>query len=198
MSRFFSLCLLSCLGLCVLSGCGTSHGSSQSRASMTITCSAVTGSINFDPPLTNKGSASEVVHFDLSSQKCAPSATITPAVTGAAAKGTIRGESGTCAGILISKPVNVAITWTPSSIPPTYLSLRGYGIKNNAQGFEGIALSASRGGSTARGSYVGLDHGATSTALLFTHETVTQILGVCGAPLGLRSLPITSGSFTLR
>jgi len=162
-----------------------------------VSCTDVTGTLAFDPPLTNGGTAPETTQITLMASACTTTRS-SAQVTGATATATLRTPTDSCASLLVPKPVAAAVTWNPSSVHASVIEFSVYGIVNSpGTGDAGFQLPGSGGTAGVSGSFAGSDDGATSHGAIYTDLPAAQVLSSCAAPGGLASLTLASGSVTL-
>ena len=158
-----------------------------------VTCSKITGSITFNPPLTLSGTSTENTTVKITVKGCSVSGgTVKPK------KGTVDKDISTasstnsCSSLGNSQPETLTVIWAPGSkIAPTTASFSGYAVATNGKGDEGFSLPDSGGTGSTAGSYA---QASGVTAQAFSNETSSQLAAACAAPSGLASLKITSGS----
>jgi hypothetical protein len=117
-------------------------------------------------------------------------------VTSGTATATIKSSTNGCVSLLTSKPVAVAVAWSPSSIHATVASFGGYAIVTDAAQHIGFGLPNAKGSVTVAGSFAGTDNGAKSTASTYSNLTSVQLLTACGTAAGLPALAIATGTVT--
>jgi hypothetical protein len=93
--------------------------------------------------------------------------------------------------------VALVIHWSPATITPSVLDFSGYSITSTPAGNGGFSFPDPGGTAKVTGSFAGSDAGASSTAALYFDPSVAQIQSVCRSS-GLSSLPVTSGTVTLK
>ena len=180
-------------------GCSATPSASSSTSGMPtvatgdVTCSHVTGGISFSPPLTSTGTAAQSTRISLTATGCTTSGSHTPVVT----RGTAPSTTSACSGVLTLRSVALTIHWTPTTIRPSTLTFPGYNIVSTPSGSAGFSFPSSGGSASVVGSFAGSDRGAASTAALYFDPSVAQIQAVCKSS-GLASLPVTSGTVTLK
>jgi hypothetical protein len=184
-------------------GSSTSPSASPTTTSLTlatggVTCTGMTGSLTFTPPLTNKGGSAESTAIALSSSGCTAKGSNVSTVTGGTASATISSTSNSCAELITSRALTINIAWAPATIRPSVLTFSGYGGTTAPSGGEGFKLPNPGGTAKVTGSFSGSDHGASSTAVALSNETTTQLLTACGSPAGLTSVQVTSGTVSLQ
>jgi hypothetical protein len=181
--------------LAITSGCG---GASRTNGVATgmVTCAALSGAVNFSPPLTLSGTAYETLTISLSAHGCTTSGSSVSHVTGASA--TVVNSAGTsgCTSLLNSKAFEVHVRWSPATISPSVVRFSGYAPSTSGAG-SGLVFPGSGGKATVTGSFAGSNRGASSTATASIDQNEVQLLGACQSPAGISSLAITSGHFTL-
>jgi hypothetical protein len=165
-------------------------------ATGSVTCTSVTGTIAFNPPLTNSGTSPETTSITLTASGCTPAGSSASTVTSGTATATIQSATNGCLSLLTSKPVAVAVAWSPSSIHASVATFSGYAIVSDAGGNIGFGLPNSGGTATIAGSFAGTDNGATSKATTYSALTQTTLLAACATAAGVPSLAITNGSVT--
>ena len=172
----------------------------------TITCMHVTGKVTFTPPLTLAGnSTSEVTKTRTTSTGCTVSRGTAPTKgvsTSTITKTTTNTTANSCTALATAQviPVTEHVVWTHTPlIANSTVKFSGLMPATSASGDAGFSLPNSPGGTASvTGSYPGTDHGATSTAAVFTNMTATQIATLCSSATGVASLTISSGSATLK
>lgn len=165
-------------------------------ATGSVSCTHVTGTITFTPPLSNTGTSPETTRLSLDASGCTTSAPGGIPVTGGTATATIHSSTNGCVSLLTSKPVAVAVAWSPSSVHATVASFGGYAIVSDASQHTGFGLPDAKGTVSVAGSFAGTDNGASSTASTYSDLTSIQLLTTCGTSTGLTALTIATGSVT--
>ena len=178
------------------SSSSTSTTSAATLATGKVSCSKVTGTITFVPPLTNSGTSAETTKVAYTASGCTPSGSNVSTVASAQGSATITDSTNGCTGIATSKPVKLAVVWSPTTIRSTAVSYSGYKVAANASGDYGFTLPNPGGSATVTGSFSG-SGGATSTASTYSDSTAAQIATACASSAGLASLTLTTGSFTI-
>ena len=183
------------LGLIVLvPGCG----GAKSAVSDTVSCSNVTGTIDFVPTLkgtTVTGSANETVEFRVIGTRCSASGPNVVSVSAASMVGTITGGTARCTGILKSSRVRATVTWTPRSLGRSVLTFAPRtNLESGPDGGAGLTLA---GNARVTGAFHGSRGRSTSTLNLFSDETLSQILSDCSSTPGLASLRVTCGDLMI-
>jgi hypothetical protein len=166
-------------------------------ATGSITCTNVTGTVTFNPPLTNSGTSPETTSIALNASGCTTTGSNVSVVQSGTATTTIQSTTNGCTSLLSSKPLAVAITWAPRTTHASVVSFSGYAIVNDAANHIGFGLPASGGTATVAGSFAGSDNGAASKSTTYSGLTTTQLLAACASASGVPSLALVSGSVTL-
>ena len=183
------------------SACSSSSTSSTSTAAATlatgkISCTGVSGTIAFVPPLTSSGTSPESTNIAFTASGCTPSGSNASTITSGHGTAVIKDSTNACTGITTSKPVKVTVGWSPSTVLPTVVSFSGYKVGANASGDYGFTLPDTGGSDNVTGSFSG--SGATNaTASTYSSSTAAQIATSCGSSTGLASLTLTTGSFSI-
>lgn len=164
-------------------------------------CSTVTGTVTFNPAMTLNGSSSvttETATIAATATKCKVSKGVAPTKGTTTAKIVTKGpKANACTGLATSRPVALGVAWTHTpAIANSTVSFPGYTVVQNKAGDEGFSLPKSGQKSTVTGSYPGTDSGHTSTALVYTTKTESQLAAACAT--GLKSLTIGGGAVYLR
>ncbi len=200
-----ALLLFLCLVAALATACGSSSSPSAGPPTTTVTvasggvtCTTITGSLTFSPPLTTKGGSSESTTVALHAAGCTTKGSNVASVTGGTGSATITSSTNACAGLLTSRPLTVDLTWAPSTIHSSVVTFSSYTGASGPSGGEGFILPAPGGTAKVTGSFSGSDHGASSTAATYSSQTGTQLLSACGAATGLTSIDVTSGILTLK
>ena len=165
-------------------------------ATGSVTCTNVTGTITFSPPLSNTGTKPETTHIALTATGCTTAGSSGIQVTSGTATATIQSPTNGCVSLLTSKPVAVAVAWSPSSIHATVASFSGYAIVSDAAQHIGFGLPNAKGSASVTGSFAGSDSGAKSTASTYSDLTSTKLFVACGAAAGVATLAIATGTVT--
>lgn len=109
---------------------------------------------------------------------------------------TIHRPTNSCASLLVSTPVTLVATWSPSSIRPSVASFSGYSI--GTSGGHAVYNLPNAGGSvTVTGSFVGADRGAHSMGSAISTMTLSRIIAACASPGGMSGDTIVDGTATL-
>jgi hypothetical protein len=166
-----------------------------------VTCTGITGSIKFNPPLTlsSSGTVTTAVKANLSGCTVTPSSGGTPvAVTGAKVKGTLTDTSSTgCAGLSGSSHNVGTLTTSWKSSPKLVATTSTLAVNSvtggmtdglNADSRATFAIPGLVPNGPATGPFQGSDNGAGDTTSASTQETIGSIIAVCS--------PTTSGTKT--
>lgn len=170
----------------------------------TITCTHVSGTVTFTPPLTLAGNAnSEVTKVRTTSTGCTVSKGTAPTKgvsNSTITKTTTNNTANSCTGLQTSVPVTEHVVWTHTPlIANSTVNFSGLMPATEAGSMDaGFKLPDTGGTASVTGSYPGADHGKTSTATVFTTMTAGQIVTVCQSTAGLASLKIDAGKATLK
>jgi len=149
-----------------------------------VACSKVTGSVTFDPPLSNNSWAtSEMALVQITLATCSGSgggATPTQGV----ADIEIPLASSNCASLSSPRtsPTSLGVSWSPASRGLTEVVFPGYTPTKPS-------FSLGGSGTSVQGSYAG--KGAASTATVTLGKTVGQLASACESSGGLASATIT-------
>jgi hypothetical protein len=182
-------------------GAGCSSGSSSASATVAtggVTCSDITGTVNFSPPLTATGTSAERTSIQLAATGCTTSHSNVGTVQSGALSSTLSTPSNACASLLTSKPVSVDVAWTPKTVHPSAVKISGYTVGVSPSGGGGFKLPEAGGTVHVSGSFAGSDNGASSTASIYSAQSAMQLIGECESPSGLASIPVASGTIKLQ
>ena len=157
----------------------------------TAQCLVLSGTIRFDPPLTNSGGAPDALTGGFRLTQCTAESGPTPI---RALAGVHANVENSCAGIL---PVTgfqdtgfrTTIWWGLRTISPTTVEFAGV----SAIPSKDLELVIGGSTTTASGSYSGPDEGASSTATINTADTVEQIMKACSSAQGLSKVNVVGG-----
>jgi len=198
--------LLVSLALVSISAAACSSSSSPNASPATtaltlarggLSCTTITGSLTFSPPLTTKGVSPESTAIALTATGCTTEGSNVTNVTGGSGSATITSPTNSCTGLLNSRAIKIDLAWTPPTIRQSVLTFSGYAGASSS-GNEGFTLPNAGGTAKVTGSFAGSDHGAGSTAATFSNQTGMQLLTACGSSSGLTSLQVTSGTLILK
>jgi len=149
-----------------------------------VACSKVTGTVTFDPPLSNTSWApSEMALVQITMKTCSGSGGAT-APTSGVADVEIPLASSNCASLSSprSSPTSLGINWSPASLGVTEVVFPGYTPTEPSFGLGGS-------GTSVQGSYAG--KGAASTATVTLGKTAGQLASACETSGGLASATVT-------
>jgi len=156
-----------------------------------VTCSAIKGSIKFNPPLTAAGaSTSETATSKTTVSSCVTTGGGKTPTKGTSVITTVYSTNG-CVADLEGKAKAQVITtkWAPGSIAPSVVSFPPATGTTTPT----ITLSYGGAGTSAIGSCIGTDGGASSSVTVDIAGSVTSITASCMSAKGLKSLTITGG-----
>ncbi|HXX89287.1 MAG TPA: hypothetical protein VEI83_03570 [Acidimicrobiales bacterium] len=163
-----------------------------------VSCTNLTGTVTFSPPLAKGGTSPETYRFSLTATGCTTTGSDVAQVVSGTAVTTVEVPTNGCASVLGRGPgKGTVITWTPSSIAPTTVSFSGSATGPNSAGDLGFAVPGPGGTATVTGSFAGADNGAHSTASAYTSFPESELRATCQGPGGLSSVTMTSGSVDL-
>jgi hypothetical protein len=161
----------------------------------TATCTGISGSLSFNPPLTIAGGAvsPETVKTKASFSGCTATPTAGGAsvsITKASITGTITiaSSSHTCMGLSTGAATgNSTVKWTTSPKLSSGSSVASPGTRSGGPGGDGsIVFSSDYSGVT--GSFEGTDGGASSSTTAQTTESFSSILATCETAKGLKKV----------
>ena len=168
----------------------------------TVTCTAISATAKFSPPLTTSGGAAsnEATTISGSGSHC----TATPSAGGTAVavsavkiKGTINNPTSThtCGGLITPTTESGSLTakWTTSPKLTSASSVVNPVSVVGGPGADGNATFALTYGTATSGPFQGADHGASSTTSAETTTSITSILSLCGGK-GIKKLAITTNT----
>jgi len=191
-----------------LVGCARSSPSSG-VASGSIHCSAVKGSVDFQPPLDSTGGSAERVTVKARLSRCFTTGSSVRAVSAGTVTSTILVATNACSGLLqfpsslggVSTPLSsrrvvVDTKWHPASIAPTTAIFSGFSVTTNDSGSPGFAFPGVGHQAKVTGSFAGTNRGALSTAVVFTNQGVDELAAECSRPSGMASIELSSGEVT--
>ncbi len=174
------------------------------NATGSVTCTGVSGSAKFSPPLKNGGSTSGTekitVKFALSS--CTPSGSNVSGTGTGSAKGTITTNSGnSCAGLLGVRNVaaSLPVKWkgftpkaNPSTLSLTQVDAEAAGHNGNPAFAWGSQAQSTTAPATVTGSFpTTTGHGEVDASI-----SAATLAADCGSTKGLKSLGFDAGSIT--
>jgi hypothetical protein len=163
------------------------HKRSHSQSAVqpgAVACSKVTGSVTFDPPLSNTSWApSEMALVQISVKTCIGSGGAT-APTSGVADIDIPLASSNCASLSSARAsaTSLALSWSPASLGVTEVVFPGYTPS-------GSSFNLGGSGTNVHGSYA--DKGAASVAAVTLGKTVAQLESACESSGGLASATLT-------
>lgn len=159
-----------------------------------VSCSTVTGSITYNPPVHHVGTTAETQIFTFVASHCTTSQSNVKHVVSGTVTVAIHRPSNSCISLLSTHLSSSTGTWRPSSIHSTTASFSGYDFVYSAVG--DVGFTAPNPGGTARvtGSFAGKDHGARSSVTAYTNMTPSHFEAGCLSPSGISRQTIVSGS----
>jgi len=128
-------------------------------ATGSVTCTTLTGTVSFAPPLTNSAKSPGTTSITVTSSGCTAVGSHVATVTGGTGTASISNAMDSCASLLTPQPLTFDVTWSPATIHKSVVTFSSYSV-----GASGFTLPASGGKATVTGSFAGSDHGASSTA----------------------------------
>ncbi|HLN17547.1 MAG TPA: hypothetical protein VK277_12455 [Acidimicrobiales bacterium] len=177
----------------------------------TVSCSTVTGTLKFSPPLTGTGTSPETVSIAIKYSGCTTNA---PGVSlaGGSEKGTFSTPANSCTGLEtptiittaeVSKwkivkgtpkitPTQTALT--PGEVEPGTVTVGGNLYGDFVIGAVGASPGPSIPGSGTQSAFSGGDLGASSMATLITTTKAADLGTECTSPKGIAKVGIGNGS----
>jgi len=144
-----------------------------------LSCSSITGSLTFSPPLKNGGTKAEVTTTNTVEKSCSGG---TPDPTKVTGTSSTKSATNSCAGLIKTSTVTITLSYTPTEPKSTFS-----GKATPTTSPPGFKLSGKVTGSYAA---------STASATVKLKQTETQIKAACKSSGGLGSLTIASGSST--
>lgn len=189
------------IGLIAIAGSAGAGAPKINATTDTVTCTNLSGSVKFSPPVTTSESAGTgTTALKASFSGCSSNA-VGLTVTSGSAKGTLTstrtsGENGCTAlagGSTASGPVTIAWKTTPklssgSSVLAVKSESGGLGGDGNAT----FTIPGSTPNGPPSGSFQGTNSGSGDVANAQTTESATSILSTCEGKKGLKTLDIES------
>lgn len=151
----------------------------------TYSCTKVTGTITFKPPLTNSGTSAETTTVATTASTC--SGTASPKPTKIVGKATIKSSTNSCGNLANPQTVTLKLTNTPKVSPASVLHATSSEVIASGKVTFDLTGYVSGSYSTSSGS-------STGSGLL--KQTAAQISKSCGSSAGLKSVSIKSGKLT--
>jgi hypothetical protein len=185
------------VGLAVAPPAGASNRAKIATGS--VHCSDVTGTILYSPAIHHVGTGPGIQKFIIHVSGCATTGSNVHRVSGGTLIGSIRRPVNSCLELLapVTSQPPVAINWKPSSIKRSLIDFSGFAYVLGPMDHVGFRVPPTGGTATVAGSFSGHDHGARSTATLYTNTTAQQFEAACVAPAGVARQAIVSGTATL-
>ncbi len=143
-------------------------------------CSKVTGTVNFDPPLVNGAtSTSEMALVHLTISDCTASGgAATPTKGNAALELPLATNDCTKVATTSTVPTSIAVAWSPSTVGVSQVNFSGFTPTESTDTSFRLGSSSS-----------------TSTHAQFTlSKTTAQLKAACASAAGLASVGLTTGS----
>jgi hypothetical protein len=156
----------------------------------TVSCKDLSGTIDFDPPLTSVGASSEMSLVYVTAKGCSGAGGgATPKVGNASMLMPLQRSS--CSGLesASTTPTSLVTSWSPSNLGASEVIFPGVTpIPTEVSAKTGFSFGGT--GTTIEGSYPGTDDGVSSTATLTSNMTAGQIAKACDSANGLTSLNV--------
>jgi hypothetical protein len=189
------------VGFIVATSGMASAGGGPNVMNDTASCTAVTGSLSFNPPLSDTGTAtSDTVTIKLAYSGCTDGSSLLTTLTGKV-KGTFVTASNSCAGLESPTIVTTGLVskWkmSPKGTPNTTTLIAGEtesGVSSGGDGEFVIGAPGASPGPSSTGAFEGTDGGASSNGTLVTTLTTGELGTACGSPKGLKKVGIGTGS----
>lgn len=168
----------------------------------TLTCTKITGSVTFTPPLkgTTKNTNSETQKYSLTTTGCKTSGgSNIHSVTKGVVSQTIHTTDTSCNGLNYGSGSGFNFTAVWTSTPAAANSVIAFSGDTPVvvSGKAGFKFPNPGGTAAVSGSFPGTNAGATSRAEGITAQTPTALLAPCSTATGLKSIKIVKGSLTL-
>jgi len=187
-----SAALTLAVGLVTALGSGTAFATKHkgSIPTGTVSCTSITGTVTFKPPLTLTGTSPETASSKTTFSGCtASNKSVT--VTGGTSKAPVAVSSNSCTGLegggSSTAAISFDIAWSPKTAGKTVISFSGDTETNSSSGDAGFNLT----GGTAVGSFAETNK---ATGVAYTNETETALGAACSSSKGLASITIASGT----
>ncbi|HYA68385.1 MAG TPA: hypothetical protein VED63_06610, partial [Acidimicrobiales bacterium] len=161
----------------------------------TVACNDVSGTVTFNPPLTDGGTSPEVALAQVTIGGCvgADGATTPDAGYGTVSLFTSTDDCADLAAGGAPIATSLAVGWSPTTLGTSSIDFSGFSL--SPSGGAGFSLGGS--GTTVSGSYPGEDGGASTTATAVATLSTADIIAACGSTDGLESLTLTGGSLDM-
>jgi hypothetical protein len=189
----------------VVAATGTIAGAGAPKVdatNYTVSCTSITATAKFNPPLTSAGGAAsnEATSISGSGSGCTvtPSSGGTPVtVSGVKIKGTINDATSThtCGGLITPTTESGSLTakWSASPKLTSSSSVINPTSVTGGAGADGNATFSLSYGMATSGPFQGTDSGTSSTTSAETTTSISDILTLCGGK-GIKKLGITTNS----
>lgn len=158
-----------------------------------VTCTKVTGTVTFTPPVRHVGTTTETQTVTFRASGCRTTGSNVKHVTAGVLRVVVHRPSNSCIGLLSTVLPKSTGTWVPSSIHSTTAAFSGLTFVYSKTGDVGFTVPNSGGTARVSGSFAGRDHGKRSTATVYTNMTPTQFRDACISSAGLARQSIVSG-----
>jgi len=165
-------------------------------ATGSVTCTTITGTVTFSPPVRHVGTRPETQTVSIRASHCRTSKSNVARVTGGRLVAAIHRPSNNCSDLLVAESPKSTGTWTPSSVHSTTASFSGFSFVTNGVGDIGFTLPNAGGKARVTGSFAGKDHGARSHATVYLNMTAHQFVAGCLSAAGVAREVIIGGSAT--
>ena len=165
-------------------------------ATGSVSCTKVTGSITFKPPVRHIGTQRETQTVTFHASRCTTHGSNVKYVTSGSLTVVVHRSSNSCVSLLSSELPKGTGSWSPRSIHPTTASFTGFTFIYAKSGDVGFRVPNAGGSAKVTGSFMGKDRGKRSTASVYTNQTPGQFRSACLSPHGLSKQAIVSGSVT--
>lgn len=188
------------LGLATaVSGTAGAGGSTVNATNDTVTCTGLSGTLKFSPPITKSesaGTTTTTIKATLSGCTSAPGLTVTSGSVTGTLSDTHAAEDG-CTALAGSLSASGSLTtkWKTSPKLSSGNSVIAVNSVEGGVGGDGNAtfdIPGSTPNGTPSGSFQGTDHGASDTTAAQSTVSAVSILGTCDGKKGLKSLSIES------
>ncbi len=188
------------LTLVGLSAAAPSGATTRAKvATGSVTCTHVTGTIVYSPTIHHVGTRAGTQKFVLHISGCTTTGSNVRRVEGGTLTFSVHRSLNSCAELLaqVTSHPPVAVLWKPSSVKKSLITFSGFVYVLGPADHVGFHVPPSGGTATVSGSFAGRDHGARSSATLYTNTTARQFQAACEAPTGVSRQSIVSGTATL-
>jgi len=180
---------------------GVGAASAGTTGTGSVTCSALSGSVTFKPPLkgTTANTLTEVQTYKLTVTKCKTTGSNIHTVTKGTTTEVKHTTDTSCHGLIAGSTTayTFPVVWTSS--PAANSSTVGFSGDSPAVvgGKAAFKLPNTGGTSAVSGSFPGSNAGATSHGEGITAQTPGALLAPCSTSGGLKTIKIVKGNLTL-